>query len=222
MLDRIIKECPRWVQEFTSNSQNAESQLPVGNLHPPVQLWLGTLWPWDPVPGSLHWAPLFAPDLGSSKHSTAHFKGGVLLFLCWGFAFLCPYSSFGMTLNRYTGNSVSRQVWTILLIPGSALPAHLRNVTESKEASTPNLPQNVSSNHGKRQRSAPKPDDSRMMHSSQLLEVSQLTPHGMNSPLAVAFLICKVMVHIFWELNCCIPSSEYIYSKYLFWKSISE
>lgn len=104
----------------------------------------------------------------------------------------------------------------MLLIPGSALPAHLRNVTESKEASTLNLPQNVSSNHGKRQRSAPKPGDSRMMLSSQLPEVSQLTPHGMNSPLAVAFLICKVMVHIFWELNCCIPSSEYIYSKYLF------
>lgn len=47
-----------------------------------------------------------------------------------------------------------------------------------------------------------------------------------NSPLVAwihpwpwLFLICKVMVHIIWELNCCIPSAEYLY---LLWKSVSE
>lgn len=115
-----------------------------------------------------------------------------------------------MTLKMDTENRTILEPSTFL-IPDSALAAHLSNVTNAKETSILNLPQNVSSNHGKRQRSDPKPGESRMVLSSHLPEVSQLTPHGMDSPLAVVFPIFKVMVHIFWEPNCCIPSAEYLY-----------
>lgn len=43
--------------------------------------------------------------------------------------------------------------------------------------------------------------------------------HPSCHEFTLAFLICKVMVHVFWELNYCTPSAEYLY---LFWKSVSE